>query len=80
MPNLLPFAPPASPSGWHRLARHLRWHFFEIWLHNRAILVPECKRSIALRVEGARLVKKGELPATALLCKGCTASRKAREL
>lgn len=79
MPNLLPFAIPAAISGWHRLSKHLRWHFFDVWLHNRTILVPECKRAIALRVEGARLVKKGDLPAMALLCQGCSASSKARE-
>jgi hypothetical protein len=76
--TVLPFAAAITPSGWHRLSKHLRWHFFGVWQHNRAILVPECKRSIALRVEGARLVKKGDLPATALLCMGCAASRKAR--
>ena len=77
---LLPFAPPAEPSGWHRLGKHLRWHFFTLWRHNSAILRPECGRSIALTASTARLVEKGNLPATALLCMGCAASPKAREM
>lgn len=77
--TILPFAPLATPSGWHRLGKHLRWHFFGLWPHNRSILVPECQRKIALMAH-TPLVKKGDLPATALLCMGCAASRKAREL
>ena len=78
--SVLLYAKQKEVSGWHRLGKHLRWHFFTVWRHNRAILRPECGRSIALTASTARLVEKGNLPATALLCMGCAASPKAREM
>lgn len=61
-------------TGWFRINRRARWHFFAPWEGNDYFLVPKCGREIMYdRRHDILLKKREELPASAAgqLCIVC---------